>query len=121
MNIPVGVGVFVGSWIAGYVYGTYGEKAVLALKYLATRAPGHGSIRWNGSVDTLERAVGVTRSEAFARLMEKTDLDAAAGDAAAVGHLPARSTRSGCPSRRSGSRRWWHWPSSAGWRAAGRT
>ena len=35
VNIPVGVGVFAGSWLAGWVYGHYGEKAMLALRYLA--------------------------------------------------------------------------------------
>ncbi|MBI5160106.1 MAG: MFS transporter [Micrococcales bacterium] len=77
VNIPVGIGGFIGSKMAGYIYGNYGEKAVLALKYLATRAPGHEDVDWNGSVATLERAVGVSRSDAFARLMERTDLDAA--------------------------------------------
>ena len=37
VNIPVGVGVYAGSKIAGHVYGHYGEKAVLALKYLLNR------------------------------------------------------------------------------------
>ena len=39
VNIPVGVGVYAGSKIAGYVYGHYGEKAVLALRYLAEQTP----------------------------------------------------------------------------------
>src|ERR1044071_9374662 len=37
VNIPIGVGVYAGSKIAGFIYGHYGEKAVLALKYLAQK------------------------------------------------------------------------------------
>lgn len=32
MNIPVGIGVYIGSKLAGYLYGNYGEKAVLKLQ-----------------------------------------------------------------------------------------
>jgi MFS family permease len=76
VNIPVGIGVYAGSKIAGYVYGHYGEKAVLALKYLAEKTsfhPGHG---WNGDVATLESVLGVKRTEAMAKLQEVTGLDA---------------------------------------------
>ena len=34
VNIPVGLGGFVGSKLAGYLYGHFGDKAVLAQKYL---------------------------------------------------------------------------------------
>jgi dipeptide/tripeptide permease len=74
-NIPIGVGVYVGSRIAGYVYGHFGEKAVLALKYLAQRTPfGQGKV-WNGDVSTLESVLGVKRTEAMAKLQEVTGLD----------------------------------------------
>ena len=75
VNIPVGVGVFAGSKIAGYVYGHYGEKAVLALKYLAEKTPFGQAKGWNGSVTTLEETLGVKRPEAMARLQEVTGLD----------------------------------------------
>jgi len=70
VNIPVGVGVFVGSYIAGFSYGHFGEKAVLSLRYLMERTPfGQGKI-WDGSIAALEAASGLTRSDAFAKLQE---------------------------------------------------
>ena len=77
VNIPVGIGGFVGSKMAGHIYGTYGEKAVLALKYLATKTELAAGAAWDGSVETLEAALGVARSDAFVRLQEVTGLDAA--------------------------------------------
>lgn len=76
VNIPVGVGVYAGSKIAGYVYGHYGEKAVLALKYLAEKTPFGQGKNWNGEVGTLEATLGVKRTEAMAKLQEVTGLDA---------------------------------------------
>ena len=75
VNIPVGVGVYAGSKIAGHVYGHYGEKAVLALKYLAEKTPFGQGRSWNGDVATLESALGVKRTEAMAKLQEVTGLD----------------------------------------------
>ncbi len=75
VNIPVGIGVGTGSYIAGYVYGHFGEKATLALKYLAERTPFGAGKGWNGSVATLEGALGVKRSAAMATLQEVTGLD----------------------------------------------
>jgi hypothetical protein len=62
--------------MAGWLYGHYGEKAVLAQKYLATRVDGAVASAWDGSLQTLEAAAGVSRTEAFARLVEVTGLDA---------------------------------------------
>jgi len=75
VNIPVGVGVYFGSLLAGFVYGRYGEKAVLALKYLAEKTPFGVGKDWNGEVATLEHTLGVTRPEAFAKLQQVTGLD----------------------------------------------
>ena len=75
VNIPVGVGVFLGSWIAGMVYGRYGEKAVLALRYLAEKTPLGEGKNWNGDVATLETVLGVRRTEAMLKLQEITGLD----------------------------------------------
>ena len=75
VNIPVGVGVYAGSKIAGYVYGHYGEKAVLALKYLSEKTPFGQGRPWNGDVATLESALGVKRTEAMAKLQEVIGLD----------------------------------------------
>jgi MFS family permease len=76
VNIPIGIGGYLGSKMAGFVYGNWGEKAVLAQKYLATEAPGSITIEWDGRLSTLEAAVGVARPDAFVRLMEVTNLDA---------------------------------------------
>lgn len=75
VNIPVGVGVYAGSKIAGYVYGHYGEKAVLALRYLAERTPFGAGKGWNGDVATLETVLGVKRTGAMLKLQEVTGLD----------------------------------------------
>jgi hypothetical protein len=76
VNIPVGVGVFFGSKIAGYVYGHYGEKAVLALRYLAEKTPFGQGKSWNGDVTALESVLGVKRTEAMTKLQEVTGWDA---------------------------------------------
>lgn len=78
VNIPVGIGVFTGSHIAGYLYGHYGEKATLALKYLLTRHDYGLGRTWDGRIDTLEAAAGITRTEAFTKFQEITQLDSAA-------------------------------------------
>lgn len=78
VNIPVGIGVFVGSKIAGYVYGHYGEKAVLALRYLAEKTPFGTDKDWDGNVTTLESVLGVSRTEAMTKLQEVTGLDSVA-------------------------------------------
>jgi MFS family permease len=76
VNIPVGIGGFVGSKMAGYLYGHYGEKATLALKYLAQHTPFGQAKGWNGDLATLESTLGVARTEAVARLQEITGMDA---------------------------------------------
>ncbi len=78
VNIPIGIGGYVGSRMAGWIYGHHGDKAVLAQKWLATLAPGRSPADWDGRLASLDAAAGVTRTEAFARLMEVTGLDAAA-------------------------------------------
>ncbi len=75
VNIPVGVGVYAGSKIAGYVYGHYGEKAVLALRYLAEKTPFGEGKGWNGDVATLEAVLEVKRTGAMLKLQEVTGLD----------------------------------------------
>ncbi len=76
VNIPVGVGGFVGSQLAGYLYGHFGEKAVLAQRYIAEHFSETRVGPWSGRIGDLEAAVGVPRTEAFARLMELAGLDA---------------------------------------------
>jgi MFS family permease len=65
VNIPIAIGQAVGAKLVAFVYGRGGEKAVLALRYLAektTYVEGKGA--WDGDVDHLEAFVGVNRPEA---------------------------------------------------------
>jgi POT family proton-dependent oligopeptide transporter len=78
VNIPVGIGGFVGAKLQGYVYGHFGEKAVLAQKWLASQTEFMAGRTWDGDVTTLDAATGVARTEAFARMQEVANLDAAA-------------------------------------------
>jgi MFS family permease len=75
VNIPVGVGVYFGSAIAGYVYGRFGEKAVLALRYIAEHTPFGQGKGWDGNPATLEVTLGLKRSGAMAKLQELTGQD----------------------------------------------
>jgi MFS family permease len=76
VNIPVGLGGFVGSKMAGYLYGHYGEKATLALKYILENTQYGAERIWNGKIADLETSVGIARTEAFAKLQELTGMDA---------------------------------------------
>ncbi len=78
VNIPVGVGVGFGSFLSGWLYGQWGEKATLALKYLLQKTPLGEGKTWNGDVGSLEELLGVKRTEAMARLQEVLSLDATA-------------------------------------------
>lgn len=72
--IPTGIGQAIGNFVAGIIYGHYGEKATLALKFLLDKTPmGKGKV-WNGDVDTLESTLGIKRPEAFAKMLEVTGL-----------------------------------------------
>lgn len=75
VNIPVGVGVGIGSYLAGKLYGRCGEKATLALKYLMERTPFGKDRSWDGSVSSLEEASGVPRTQAFVKLQEVLGVD----------------------------------------------
>ena len=77
VNIPVGIGGLVGANLQGYVYGNFGEKAVLAQKYLVEHTQALGRAAWDGKVDSLDAVTGVARTEAFAHLQQVTGLDAA--------------------------------------------
>jgi MFS family permease len=70
INIPVGVGQALGALIAGALYGTGGEKAVLSLRYLAEKTDFVKDKVWNGDVATLADHTGVTRPQAFDKLQE---------------------------------------------------
>lgn len=75
VNIPVGIGGYIGSKMAGYLYGHYGEKAVLAQRYIAENFPQRSRAAWDGTIANLEGAVGVKRPDAFKALMDYTGLD----------------------------------------------
>lgn len=75
VNIPVGIGVFLGSWLAGIVYQRFGEKANLALRYLAEHTPAGSGKSWDGNMASLETTLGIPRTEAMTRLQEISGLD----------------------------------------------
>ncbi len=75
VNIPVGIGGGFGAVMAGYLYGHYGEKATLALKYLCEHTDYLGSKVWDGKLATLESITGIQRTEAMVRLVEYTGID----------------------------------------------
>ena len=73
INIPVGVGIFAGSKLAGLIYGNVGEKATLALRYIAEKR----GIEWRpfvDSVSSLEQTLGITRNEAMPALEKMLNL-----------------------------------------------
>lgn len=70
VNIPVGFGVYVGSQLAGYLYGNFGEKATLALKHLQSIGYTSTSLDVGKLETTLEKAVGVPRTNAFDALTQ---------------------------------------------------
>ena len=70
----MGVGVFVGSKLAGYIYGHYGEKANLALRYLAEHTALGQAKGWNGSFELLEKSLGIPRADAMRVLCQNTGL-----------------------------------------------
>ncbi len=76
VNIPVAIGQGFGALMGGYLYGHWGEKAVLSLKYLAEHTEAGLAKHWDGSTGSLEATLGVTRSEAFARVQQVLGQDA---------------------------------------------
>jgi dipeptide/tripeptide permease len=76
VNIPVGIGGLVGSKLQGYFYGHFGEKAVLAQKYLAEHTEFLGGAKWSGDIGSLDTTLGVARTDAFVKMQEVTGLDA---------------------------------------------
>lgn len=74
-NIPVGIGGALGAKLSGYLYENFGEKATLALKYLAEHTSTDAAVAWDGSVASLEAATRIDRSAAMARLQEVLGID----------------------------------------------
>ncbi len=75
VNIPVAIGQSVGAKIAAWQYGTYGEKAMLSLRYLVEKTSFAQGRAWNGDVSTLEAVAGVERKVAFATLVKELGQD----------------------------------------------
>jgi len=85
VNIPVGIGVGIGSYFGGWLYDNYGEKATLALKELATEpalvARAAQSADWSDALDKLPKLLDIEREEAFAIAQEELGLhEAGASD-----------------------------------------
>jgi proton-dependent oligopeptide transporter, POT family len=76
VNIPVAIGQAVGAKIAGWQYGQYGEKATLALRYLAEKTDLLQGRAWNGDVTMLEAVTGIERKAAFETLVKTLGRDA---------------------------------------------
>lgn len=74
VNIPAGVGSGVGAWIAGHLYGRFGEKANLALRYLAEKTDFGRAKNWNGDPSELESLLAIERKNAVARLAEELQI-----------------------------------------------
>lgn len=77
VNIPVAIGQAGGAAIVGAFYGPYGEKATLALRYLAEKTDyvkGKGA--WDGNFDHLASHVGVSRTNAVDTLVQVLGTDA---------------------------------------------
>ena len=66
----------IGAKLQGYVYGNFGEKAVLAQKYLAEHTDFLKGAAWDGKVGSLDATLGVVRTDAFVKLQEVTGLNA---------------------------------------------
>jgi MFS family permease len=79
VNIPVGVGVGIGSYLGGYVYDNYGEKATLALKQLGTQpalvARGAQASDWSDSLDKVQSLIDIEREAVFGAVQAHLDTD----------------------------------------------
>lgn len=76
VSLPAGLGGILGSKLSGYIYGQYGEKATLALRYLVEHTTAGAGCSWNGDVASLPTALGIPRTEAFTHLQSRLGIDA---------------------------------------------
>jgi dipeptide/tripeptide permease len=76
VNMPVAFGQALGAVIAGHFYGSKGEKAMLALRYLAEKTNHHQPGTWDGNMESLEAFVGVSRKQSMKTLVEVLGSDA---------------------------------------------
>lgn len=84
VNIPIGLGVSVGSVLAGVLYADCGEKATLALRSMGTDpaivARAARSIDWSDSLELVPELAGIQRTDALS--VAARDLGLAEPDAA---------------------------------------
>ena len=82
VNIPIGIGVGIGSYLGGWLYNNYGEKATLALKEMGSRpavvARAARAADWSDALDKLPGLMDIKREQAFALAQEHLGPDAAA-------------------------------------------
>jgi len=80
VNIPIGIGVGIGSLIAGVVYDSYGEKAGLALKEMAAQpqivAKAARATDWSDSLEKIPPLLGIERGDAFEAAQDQMGTDA---------------------------------------------
>ncbi len=80
VNIPVAIGQALGAKLGAWQYGNHGEKATLALTYLAEKTDHHAPGVWDGDLEHLTGFVGATRTSAFETLQAVLGNDAHAVD-----------------------------------------
>jgi proton-dependent oligopeptide transporter, POT family len=76
VNIPIAIGAGIGSKVGGWAYGRFGEKAVLAQKYIAEHTEQGLAKAWDGSVATLESTLNISRADSFKELQAMLDMNA---------------------------------------------
>ena len=69
VNIPIGLGVGIGSLMAGFLYDEHGEKATLAMRYMVENPKliprAARSVDWSDSLDLLPELLDIERDDAF--------------------------------------------------------
>ena len=79
VNIPIGIGVGLGSIIAGVVYDNYGEKAGLALKELASKpaivADAARGADWSDAIEKIPALLQIDRGEAMSIVEDEMGVD----------------------------------------------
>lgn len=76
VNIPIAIGQTVGAKIAAWQYGTRGEKATLALRYMVENKLVSPAGTWDGDPTHLQAFTGIERKVAFTQLVEMLGKDA---------------------------------------------
>ncbi|MFO0740006.1 MAG: MFS transporter [Labilithrix sp.] len=76
VNIPIAIGQTAGAKLSAWQYGTHGEKATLALRYIVENKLASFAGTWDGEATHLEAFSGIERKVAFTKLIELTGKDA---------------------------------------------